>query len=271
MTSAALIVKIMIRVVVLCLLAGTALAHPVEFQSTDTPPYWSAKLPDNGLGGAILKLLSDEAGVAYTINYLPVKRFRRSGATYLLGDPDILVNQTHRAIFPIGVFNSAFFYYQPRQAAIEVHSLKDLQGRTLGVLRGTIEDKEFFTRSGVKVEESDSVASLLYKLKRGRIDVCILVEGTGRYTIGQLFPAEQAAFAGVLIPGLARPIAVMIDLDNPEGKAIAQRYRMVLDKMMKSQKYRSVLKDFYGPQKIPADRIEQLDKFKHDYAKTWDK
>lgn len=265
-------IKFSIRLVAaaLLLLATIARAENVVFQSTDTPPYWSESLPENGVGGTMLHLLSANAGVAYSIEYLPVKRFRQSVAPYMLGDPDLLINQKFRAIFPIGLFHSAFFYYKPHHDVIEFHSLRDLKGHTLGVLRGTIEDTRYFASNGVKVEESDSVESLLKKLKRGRIDFCILVDGTGRYTIQRLFPAEQENFVHQVIPGSARPIAIMIDVSSPEGMSVAHRYRQVLDKTLKSTQYRNILENFYGKNKIPADRNRQLNNFIQYYANTWD-
>ncbi len=244
-------------------------SYPVVFQSTETPPFWSASLPENGLGGAILHLMSAAAGVPYSIEYLPVKRFRHSLAPYIVGDPDILTSSAHRAVFPIGIFRSAFFYYKPHHDVIEFHSLKDLQGHTLGVLRGTLEDKEYFISNGIKVEENDSVESLLKKLKRGRIDVCILVDAAGRYTIKQAFPTEQDDFVLVAIPNSVRPIAIMIDIDAPEGRDIAERYRRVLDRTLHSQKYHEILENFYGKNHIPGDRFEQLEKFARYYAIDW--
>ena len=99
----------------------------VVFQSTETPPYWSPTLPNNGLGGSILQLVSSNAGIKYSIEYLPVKRFRQSQATYIVGDPDLLINKKNLAIFPIGVFHSVIFYYKPHHKKFELHSLKDLQ------------------------------------------------------------------------------------------------------------------------------------------------
>ena len=244
-------------------------SNPVVFQSTDTPPFWSASLPENGLGGAMLHLVSAAAGVAYSIEYLPVKRYRNSLATYIVGDPDILINQKHRVIFPIGIFRSAFFYYKPHHDVIEFKSLRDLQGHTLGVLRGTLEDKDYFVRNGINMEESDSIESLLRKLKRGRIDFCILVDTAGQYTIKQMFPAEQDNFVHVDIPGSVRPIAIMIDVDIPEGRAVAQRYRKVLDTTLRSPEYHDILEKFYGKNNIPGDRFEQLKKFEQIYASDW--
>lgn len=250
---------------------GTGQAAPIVFQSTDTPPFWSPSLPDNGVGGAMLRLLSANAGVEYAIEYLPVKRFRNSQAPYIVGDPDILLSGGQRAILPIGIFRSAFFYYKPRHDVIQFRSLNDLQGHTLGVLRGTLEDRAYFERNGIRVEESDSAESLLRKLKRGRIDFCILVRAAGTYLIRQMYPEEEARFASVDIPGTVRPIALMIDTGSPEGRQVAQRYREVLDRTLASAAYHQILEDFYGKGQVPADRIEYLKKFRQIYASDEDK
>jgi polar amino acid transport system substrate-binding protein len=244
-------------------------AEPVVFMSTDSPPYWSAQLPDNGYAGSMLNLFSAEAGVDYAIEYLPVKRYSNSNATFIVGDPDLLNDPKHLAIFPIGLFHAAFFFYTPHQAVIEVHSLRNMKGHTLGVLRGSIQNKEDFIRQGVNVEENDSVESLIKKLKRGRIDFCILVEGSGRYMIQKLFPTEQDKFSQVIIPSLTRPIAVMIDVQSPDGKVIAKRYQQVLEKTLHSKKYQSIVEAYYGKNNIPANRDVELQKFIKFYSNTW--
>lgn len=248
-----------------------AAADGIVFESTDTPPYWSESLQGGGMGDEMLRLLSRNAGVRYSIEYLPVKRYRNSVARYIVGDPDILISQKPRAIFPIGLFRSAFFYYKPHHDVIEFHSLADLNGHTLGVLRGTLEDSRHFETHGIKVEESDSTESLLKKLKRGRIDFCILVDGTGRYTIDKLFGAERDDFAYRPIPGSERPIALMVDMETPEGRAVAGRYRQVLDSTLKSAEYRGILERFYGKNNVPPDRAEILMHFLQYYSGTWGK
>ncbi|GBG14728.1 polar amino acid transport system substrate-binding protein [Novimethylophilus kurashikiensis] len=247
-------------------LTAQAETAPIVFESTDTPPFWSPELPDDGLSGSLLKLLSANAGVKYTIDYLPVKRFRQSQATFIVGDPDILVNKRPRAILPFGVFRSSFFYYKPHQDVIAFHSLRELRGRTLGVLRGTIEDKAVFAENGINVEESDTVESLLRKLRRGRIDLCIVVNLTGKYVVKQLFPQETEQFATVEVPGSVRPIAIMIDVSDPRGRQVAQQYRAVLDNTIDSPEYLHVLEQFYGVGNIPRDRLENLKRFERYYA-----
>lgn len=249
-------------------LAGFSCADPaaIPFQSTVTAPIWTPALPDNGMGGAILRLLSGAAKLQYSIDYLPVKRFQESSSPYRVGDPNILATQKPYAVLPIMLFSSAFFFYQPHYKLVVFHGVADLKGLTLGVLRGTVADKNYFMSHGVKIEESDSVESLLKKLQKGRVDLCILVKVSGLYAIRQLFPQQQKDFAYRDVPKSERPVALIIDQDTPEGKMIAERYQKVLHKTLHSQKYREILEKYYGKHSIPDDWFEQMNKFNEVYA-----
>lgn len=238
----------------------------IEFKSTVTPPIWSPTLPDGGMGGAILQLLSTAANIPYKIEYLPIKRFRQSSATYLLGDPDILAVQKNYVVLPIMIFRSAFFFYRPHRQPITVQNLENLKGLTLGVLRGTVEDKSYFTSHGIHIEENDSVESLLKKLKKGRVDLCILVRISGLHAIKKLFPQEQQNFSFIPIPKSDRPVAIIINPDTAEAKTIAARYHKVLHQTLKSNKYREILESYYGKNQVAADWFERMDKFESIYA-----
>ncbi len=252
----------------LLVLAKGACAEVVVFESTETPPFWSASLPEDGDAGRLLGILSRAAGIAYSIEYVPVKRFTRSHASCIVGTPDVLADPGGRAIFPIAVFNSAFFFYRPHHDVIESGSLANFRGHTMGVLRGTLEDKAGFERNGIRIEESDSIDSLLRKLRRGRIDFSILIEASGRYDIDRLFPGEVGHFATVEIPGTARPIAVMIDKTSPQGRAIAARYRKVLDGVIRGPAYRDALARIYGAGRVETV-LRQIDRFVGEYRNTW--
>lgn len=265
----ALFFRLMGCFAILPIFINMAQAEGLVFQSTETPPYWSDALPHNGYAGELLQLVSENAGVKYTIAYLPVKRFRQSRASYMVGSPELLVHAEHRAIYPIGLFQTAILFYKPFHPALEIHSWKDLRGYTMGVLRGSVDDMAAFKAYGIRVEESDSSESLIKKLQKGRIDLCILIEGAGKYEIANHFPTEQNNFVLTIIPGLTRPIAIMIDLTQADGKVTSERYRMVLEKTLHSQSYEDIVTRFYGKDHVPQDRSVQLDRFVQQYKNTW--
>ncbi|MDD4963070.1 MAG: transporter substrate-binding domain-containing protein [Gallionella sp.] len=240
------------------------------FQSTETPPIWSETMPSGGMGGEILHLLSEIAGVTYTINYLPVKRFSASTAPYLVGNPNILTTEKNRAILPIGVFHLAYFYYRPHHDVIHIRSTADLSGHTIGVLRGTIEDVNSFARLKIKVQESDSNETLLRMLQKGRIDVAIMVDLTGEYLIQTEFADEQHNFVRIIVPSFVRPIAVMMDMNKPEGRHLARQYHQALRKAIHSPQYHEIMQKYYGKGTAANEAHVELTRLLDYYESTWE-
>ncbi|MFH2140447.1 MAG: transporter substrate-binding domain-containing protein [Pseudomonadota bacterium] len=243
----------------------------VVFDSTETPPVWSSSLTGGGMGGELLRLLSDEAGVTFSINYLPPARFRNSTSANIVGNPNLLKTERNRAIFPIGVLHLAYVYYTPHHPALQIASLADLSGHTLGVLRGTVENRAQFASFDINVEEADSIESLLRMLQRGRIDLAVMVEVAGKHHIRQTFPEHVQDFAVTRIPGTSLPITMMVDLDSTDGRELARRYRLALEKTVHTPQYDAILRKYHGqdPAHLKADR-ELLDRLMNLYESTWD-
>lgn len=240
------------------------------FDSTETPPIWSAALPSGGMGGELLRLLSDAAGVSYSINYLPASRFSKSTAPYIVGNPNLLKIERNRAIFPIGVLHLAYFYYPAKHKPIPINRLADISGHTLGVLRGTIEDRTQFDHLKIKVQEADSIESLLRMLQKGRVDVAFMVEPAGEYAMRRDFPGEERDFVVSRLPNSAMPIALMVDMDAPNGADIAKRYRLALDKTLHDPQYEAILRKHHDRHlaHIKEDR-KVLDRLLELYEATW--
>lgn len=257
-----------LALLVLCSGAVRA-AEPVTFVSTVTPPFWSPDMQDDGWAGSMLKLLSDTAGVRYQIRYLPVKRFRASEEPFIVGDPNILQQVGQRAIFPISVFRSKIFTLASRHEPGHDLTLAQMRGHTLGVMRGTLEDKAAFAAQGIRIEESDSAWSLLHKLERGRVDYAIMVYEAGLHAIRELFPQREQEFVGVPVRGTVRPIAVMIDLGHPGGMDIARRYQRVLGKVLNSPDHHALLEATFGTSEVPTSFTDELNSFVEFYSVTW--
>jgi polar amino acid transport system substrate-binding protein len=239
--------------------------------STETPPYFSPALPGNGYAGKILQLLSEHAGFPVRLEFLPSKRFMRSRAPCIVGDPAMLQHEGRRAIFPLTIYRIAYFYYRPRHATLDINDRRQLAGLRMGVLRGTSSDTRAYTELGLKVEECNDNDTAIRMLQRGRLDFAIMVAGSGREAIHRLFPGKEGQFAEQLIPNSARPIALMIDLDASGGPARAARYRAALERTLGSPRYLALFIDYYGSSEphILREFRRRLDNFLRFYADTW--
>ena len=235
----------------------------VEFSSTETPPFWSANLPEDGMAGEILHAISKEIGVKSVIKYIPMERIRKNLTSNHVGNPEIFSGQEFSAIVTIAVFRVAFFYYRPNHKK-EIHytGLDDIKGFKLGIIRGTLGDVSFLHEKGIEVEPSNSEISLIKKLRYGRIDLCSMVKLTGFYKINSIFPKDAENFAYFDIKGSVRPITIMIDKTYPDGRDLGEKYSNGLERIIESGAYTEILEKYYGRGKIPRDWFMQLEKFK---------
>ena len=175
----------------------------VDFGSSETPPFWSAHMPHNGMGGEILHAISDNSGISSRIIFFPTKRLIQMKTGNHLGDPEHWPDQEFVAIIPIATFRSSFYYYRPNHDKVIVFSgLDDLKGYTIGVIKRSIEDLSFFESFGIRIEESYKQESLFKKLKLGRIDLCGMVNLSGIRIIKKLFPDEIDQFGRIPLPSI---------------------------------------------------------------------
>ena len=112
--------------------APTARGIPtVELGSSETPPFWSANLPGNGMGGEILHAISRHGGIESIVVFFPTKRLIRMKTGNHLGDPEHWPDQKFVAVIPIATFRSSFYYYRPNhKKGIVFSGLSDLRGYT---------------------------------------------------------------------------------------------------------------------------------------------
>lgn len=245
-----------------------ARAETVRLGANESSPYWSQALPENGLCGAIIQAVSKEAGLTSVIEFKPLKRLIEDDMNNDLGNPIFFIGrQDYAAIIPIAISQATFFYYRPAQKKnVSLHTLYDLKRYKIGILKGTLLDDAFLSRSGIKFEQSSTQASLLKKLKLGRIDLYFELDLVGQQAIRTVYPGEAGKFGSVAVAGSMEPIAIMIATTQPNGKAIGDRYRRGLENIIKNGRYQKILENYYGKGAIPENWYRELARYQRLYA-----
>jgi polar amino acid transport system substrate-binding protein len=243
-------------------------AETVTFGANESPPYWSQNLPENGMCGAIVQAISKEAGLTSVIQFKPLKRLIADDANNDLGNPEFyLKRQDFAAIIPIAVTQAAFFYYRPNhREKISLQSLDDLKRYKIGALKGTLSDHSLFAAAGIRFEQSSTQTSLLKKLKLGRIDLYFELDLVGRQAIRSVFPGEADDFGSMAVARSVAPIAIMIAGNHPDGKAMGDRYREGLKKIINNGSYLKILENYYGTDAVPENWYGELARFQRLYA-----
>jgi len=175
-------------------------------------------------------------------------------------------NQAFSAIVPIALYHPAVFSYLPnhRHHAV-VHSLTDLKGHKVGLLKGVLVDRSALERAGVVFEESYSQESLFKKLRKGRLDLVIEIDLVGKNLIHELFPDEQSDFSIDRIDKAESPIAIMISEKQPDSAAIAAALRKGLQQIRDSGEYRAIVEKHYGGI-LPDGYMRTLDRYTMLYS-----
>ncbi len=237
------------------------------FNSTDSPPIWTPSLPKNGLAGEILDAVAREAGLTVSIDYLPLKRYENLTVGNRVGNPLFFIGQEFAAVVPLLATQAGFFYYQPRHPdGKRFRSLTDLYGMTLGVIRGTVANKEEFAVYGVKIEENTTLEALFKKLRYGRIDVALIIDTTAYYYIDKLFPEERDNFQFNALAGGETPIAIMLDKNVPNADELTKQLRQSLQKIIDDGRYyRFLTGHSYGKLNIDPDWKKHIEQALYQY------
>lgn len=251
-----------------CLISSVAHSETVVLNANESPPYWSKKLPYNGLCGEIISAMSSEAGLDSRIKFMPLKRLIQDTTNNDLGNPAFYIeNQDFAAIIPIAISQVALYYYAPlHPKKISFKTLSDLKGYRIGTLSGTLANRISFQQLGINIEISYSQESLFKKLQHGRLDMVLEIDLIGRQTIAKLFPNEREHFVAIELPRSISPIAIMLDKNYPNASAIAQRYRKGLKKIIQTGQYNEIIQRYYNSKKLPPLWLKKLNDFTRLYS-----
>ncbi|UFS69884.1 transporter substrate-binding domain-containing protein [Geomonas sp. RF6] len=238
----------------------------IEFGSSETPPFYASSLPGDGMAGEIVHAVFTEMHLKSVIRYFPLKRLYTDHQNNHLGDPENFQGQQFSAIVPVALYRTAFFYYAPRhRKGIRFHSPEDLKGYRIGVLRGTLENREYFEKNSISVTEVDTEESLFRMLKDGRLDLCGVIRETGEYTARRLFPREAQLFTALELPHATGPITIMISAHYPDGKRIGEKVNEAFSRIIRNGSYLRILEKYYGAGKVPAEWFQELERYRVKY------
>jgi len=250
----------------LSLLPATA-AEVVRLDANESPPYWSASMPGQGMCGELVQAIARASGIELAIQFKPLNRMIEDDANNDLGNPAFFMrNQEFAAIIPIAVYHVSVFRYQPNhQKPLIIRSLEDIKGFRVGVLKGTLVDRSYFASAGIRVEESYSQASLFRKLHKGRIDMIVDIDLSGHHMIHDLFPDEVDAFAVDIIEKSESPIAILLSLQLADGSKVAKHLREGLERIKASGEYQAIVEKYYASGSLPGHYMAELALFSFLY------
>ena len=257
-----------LRCLLLSILLSVAHAEVIVLEANVSAPYWCKSLPGGGLGSELVQAMSAAAGLQTRIDFVPLARMIEDRNNNDLGNPDFyMAEQEFAAIIPIAISQVSIFYYQPNfKQPLKITSFNDLKQYRLGILKGTLINRRMFENMGLYFESSYNQASLFKKLKLGRLDLVFEIDLVGQQMIMQEFPEKAENFVAIPLVNSVSPIAIMLDAEYPNAKAIADQYRKGLAAIIADGTYQRIVEKYYPDGKLPDDWFVQLERFQRLYA-----
>ena len=255
---------------IFCLLGSVSYGKAddlIIFGANESPPYWSSLSQYGGMGGEIVKAISEEVDLKYKIEFSPLKRLIDDDENNDLGNPEFYMEtQSFAAIIPIAIYNSSFIFYQTAgNNKVSIKSVDDLKKYKVGALKGTQDKNPFFRNSEIYFEPSYSQESLIKKLKLNRIDLSINIDLVAKTIIRNLFPGEVGNFKFIKIQGSNSAIAIMISDAQPKAEDYADKIRWGLNKIIGNGRYHKIIEKYYGVGNMPVGWFNDLKYFQSLY------
>jgi len=242
-------------------------AEVVQFEANESPPFWSEKMPFNGMCGEILQAMSELAGLQSRITFKPLNRLIDDTENNDLGNPDFYLQKNDFvSIIPIAIYQSAFYYYRPNHPAeITLSSWDDLKQYKVGILKGTLIDQFSFEQQGINFETSYNQESIFKKLKLGRIDLALEIDLVAHQTLHKLYLSHEDDFIMIGVPSSISPIAIMINENQTNAKELAIKYKKALAELIENGDYQKIIGKYYGHFNLPPDWFSHLGRFSRLY------
>jgi len=178
--------NLLLMFLLLFFLAQSAQAEPqLRMASLEYPPYSSAHLPDGGSIVALTRRTFAMRGYQVQIDFMPWARVRRElgngnyqGALALW--PKEIQEEGLQPSRPL--FYSELGLFIRNGYTLQFNKLQELQGRTLGIVRGYGYPQHIFD-AGLILESSVDDISNLRKLNARRFDMVLLERAVGNHLI----------------------------------------------------------------------------------------
>lgn len=250
------------------LLCNLSWADEIVLQANESPPYWSKLEANGGLGSELVQAISAAAGLQTRIDFVPLTRMIEDRDNNDLGNPEFYMEQQEfAAIIPIAISEASLFYYRPHfPQPPRIDSFDDLKQYRLGVLKGTLINRNAFEQWGLHFETSYTQASLFKKLKAGRLDLVFEIDLVGQQMIAQVFSHEADNFVRQPLANSLSPIAIMLDAESPNAQIIAAQYRRGLAAIIANGRYQAIVQKYYPNGQLPVDWFNALRRFQQLYA-----
>ena len=214
----------------------------------EEPPYFSHKLPGQGLSASIVKTALAKAG--YPVSFA-FESWPRAYEGAEIGVYDVVgsiwYTDERAREFHFSepyLMHEIKFIKRKSDQDIRFESLDDLDGLIVGTLQGYAYDDEFLkSRKFVKLPQNYLLQNLL-KLSLGEIDLTLGEERKVRYELNEFMKKRTQEFEFLPKPLIRRGTHIAIGRSHPEHEKIVKAFNKAIQSMKADGSYNKLLSEF---------------------------
>ncbi|OGV42705.1 MAG: hypothetical protein A2X46_05415 [Lentisphaerae bacterium GWF2_57_35] len=195
---------------------------------------------DNGLFVEAVKEMIARSGVDMEIVVYPaprtVENFHKGEVDGFFPALDVLIEKDKAATEEVIYVKEDYAF--TRKGEVEIKSIKELEGKKVGVTAGYPYVNEIMKNPAIKLEVGPDDISNMQKLSKGRIDIFVVEEKTG------LKALEQSAVDNVTYPAgspLSQQKVYIAFQPTDSGKELAAKFSAALSEMKKDGSFGKIM------------------------------
>ena len=212
------------------------------------PPYFSRKMPGEGLSAVIVTAALERAGYSPTFSFETWPRAYEGaqlgiydvvGSIWYTDDraQDFLYSEPY-------LFHEIKFIKRKADKDIVFTKLDDLDGLLVGILKDYAYSEEFLnSKKFIRLPENHLLQNLL-KLSQGQVDVTVADVRKIRYEIDEFMKGSSEDFQILPIPLIRRGTHIAVSRSHPDHKQIIKKFNDALTKMKADGSYDKILNQF---------------------------
>ncbi len=212
------------------------------------PPYFSRKMPQEGLSAAIVYVALKRAGYTATFSF---ESWPRAYEGAQLGVYDVVGSIWYTeernkefAFSDAYLFHEIKFIKRKVDKEISYRKLDDLDGMLVGTLKNYAYGEEFLSsKKIIRLPENHLLQNLL-KLSQGQIDLTLADARKIRYEINEYMRGSAKDLEILPEPLIRRGTHIAVSRSNPKHKQIIERFNKAIKTMKQDGSYEKILADF---------------------------
>jgi len=242
-----MILRALLLLILLNLFMQTCSAQAIKIVSSQWAPYVDDSLPEKGLAVELVNKALQRKGYQPSL-YIYNWRRALEGVEIGVFDATCAIWKTpereRNLVYSEPYLTNTISFIKRKNTPIEYHSLADLQGLLIGVVRDYAYDENFNKSRGlIKIPENFIVQNL-QKLNNGTIDLTLGDERAINYMLEKFLPAHINSFEFIKPALTSKKLYLAVSRSNKTAQKIIEDFNQAINEMRQDGSYDQIVSKY---------------------------